>query len=58
MYSTAIGFMAIVSFHYQGADLGSMTLGADPGFLLGGVAPQRNGVTEWWRKQMFPIRIE
>lgn len=46
MYSTAIGFMAIVSFHYQGADLGSMTLGADPGFLLGGVAPQRNGVTE------------
>ena len=25
--------------------------GADPGFFLGGVAPQRSVVTDWWRKQ-------
>ena len=25
--------------------------GADPGFFLGGVVPQRSVVTDWWRKQ-------
>ena len=24
------------------------TTGADPGFFLGGAAPLRNGVTDWW----------
>ena len=28
----------------------------DPGFYLGGCAPQRNGVTDWWRK--WPVVLE
>ena len=31
----------------------SVNAGADPGFFLGGVAPLRNGVTDWWRKQII-----
>ena len=27
--------------------------GADPGFFLGGGAPLRNGVTDWWGKQIL-----
>jgi len=27
--------------------------GADPGFLLGGGAPLRNNVTDWWGKQIL-----
>ena len=28
-------------------------VGADPGFFLRGGAPQRNGVTDWWRKHIL-----
>ena len=26
---------------------------ADPGFFLGGDIPLRDGVTDWWRKQIL-----
>ena len=37
------------SFHRYMGELSSPCR-ADPGFFLGGDAPQRNGVTDWWRK--------
>ena len=31
--------------------------GADPGFFLGGGALLRNGMTDWWRKQILRRRL-
>jgi len=32
--------------------------GADPGFFLGGGAPLRNGISDWWGKQILKVNTK
>jgi len=30
----------------------------DPGFSLGGCAPLKNGITDWWGKQILKVNMK